>query len=32
MAHLCGFSSQSHLTTTMRMHRNITPMQVRLRG
>ena len=32
VAHLCGFSSQSHLTTTMRMHRNITPMQVRLRG
>jgi len=31
VAHLSGFATQSHLTTTMRKHRNTTPMQVRQR-
>jgi AraC family transcriptional regulator len=25
----CGFSSQSHLTTVMRRHKNMTPAQIR---
>ncbi|HWK66573.1 MAG TPA: AraC family transcriptional regulator [Rhizobiaceae bacterium] len=29
VSHLSGFSSQSHLTTTMVKHRGLTPMQVR---
>ncbi|WP_081991297.1 helix-turn-helix domain-containing protein [Inquilinus limosus] len=29
IAYLCGFSSQSHLTTSMRKHRQITPLQIR---
>jgi len=31
VAHLSGFSSQSHLTTTLVKHRGMTPMQVRRR-
>lgn len=31
VAHLSGFGSQSHLTTTMVKHRGMTPMQVRRR-
>jgi AraC family transcriptional regulator len=31
IAHLSGFSSQSHLTTAMRRHRNLTPFQARAR-
>ena len=29
VAYLCGFSSQSHLTTTMKRHKHITPAQIR---
>ncbi|WP_088149354.1 helix-turn-helix domain-containing protein [Inquilinus limosus] len=29
IAYLSGFSSQSHLTTSMRKHRQITPLQIR---
>jgi AraC family transcriptional regulator len=29
IAYLSGFASQSHLTTSMREHRQITPMQIR---
>ena len=29
VAYLSGFSSQSHLTTTMKKHRQKTPLQVR---
>jgi AraC family transcriptional regulator len=29
IADLSGFSSQSHLTSAMRRHRNVTPMQIR---
>jgi AraC family transcriptional regulator len=32
VAHLSGFSSQSHLTTAMMQYRRMTPMQVRRRG
>nr|WP_246252114.1 AraC family transcriptional regulator [Mesorhizobium camelthorni] len=32
VAHLSGFSSQSHLTTAMMKYRRITPMQVRRKG
>ncbi|MGK9167608.1 AraC family transcriptional regulator [Inquilinus limosus] len=32
VAYLSGFSSQSHLTTTMRQHRRTTPMQIRRGG
>lgn len=32
VAHLSGFSSQSHLTTAMMKYRRMTPMQVRRRG
>ncbi len=32
VAHLSGFSSQSHLTTAMLKYRRITPMQIRRRG
>jgi AraC family transcriptional regulator len=32
IAHLSGFSSQSHLTTVMMKYRRKTPMQVRRRG
>ncbi|RUT91735.1 AraC family transcriptional regulator, partial [Mesorhizobium sp. USDA-HM6] len=31
IADLSGFSSQSHLTTTMKKYRNVTPQQVRAR-
>ncbi|WP_051333826.1 AraC family transcriptional regulator [Mesorhizobium sp. WSM3224] len=31
IADLSGFSSQSHLTTTMKKYRNVTPLQVRER-
>ncbi|MBZ9850885.1 AraC family transcriptional regulator [Mesorhizobium sp. CA14] len=31
IAYLSGFSSQSHLTTTMKKYRDVTPMQVRER-
>jgi AraC family transcriptional regulator len=29
VAYLSGFSSQSHLTTTMKQHKHITPAQIR---
>lgn len=29
IAHLCGFSSQSHFTTIMKKYRGVTPLQVR---
>lgn len=32
VAHLSGFSSQSHLTTTMKKYRQLTPKQVRRGG
>lgn len=32
IAHLSGFSSQSHLTTVMRKQRNVTPAQLRNRS
>ncbi|WP_246676804.1 AraC family transcriptional regulator [Mesorhizobium sp. B2-4-15] len=31
IAHLSGFSSQSHFTTVMKKYRHVTPMQARLR-
>lgn len=32
IAHLSGFSSQSHLTSTLRKHRGLTPAQLRRRS
>jgi AraC family transcriptional regulator len=29
VAYRCGFSSQSHLTTAMKRHKNVTPAQIR---
>ncbi|MER9654193.1 AraC family transcriptional regulator [Mesorhizobium sp. M0152] len=31
IAHLCGFSSQSHFTTVMKKYRGVTPLQARSR-
>ncbi|UCI09052.1 helix-turn-helix transcriptional regulator [Mesorhizobium sp. B1-1-8] len=31
IAHVSGFSSQSHFTTTMKKYRHVTPLQARLR-
>ncbi|WP_245461099.1 MULTISPECIES: AraC family transcriptional regulator [unclassified Mesorhizobium] len=30
IAHSCGFSSQSHLTTVMKKYRRTTPLKARL--
>jgi AraC-like DNA-binding protein len=30
IAHLSGFSSQSHFTTVMKKYRGVTPLQARL--
>ncbi len=32
VAYLCGFSSQSHLTSTMKRYRNVTPAQIKSAG
>lgn len=30
IAHICGFSSQSHFTTVMKKYRQVTPLQARM--